>query len=81
MRLRGKVECDMLLGYQPGPDPSPQMLIQESGNFFWADVLSTLQEPPRQHGNGVGVRLHQVCHDLRELYLLFQARDLPFLVR
>ncbi len=70
----------MLLGYESGPNPRPQMLIQKYGNFFRADVLPALQEPPRQHGNGIGVGLNQVCHDLRELYLLIEARHLPFLV-
>jgi len=70
----------MLLGYQSGPNPSAQMLVQKYGNFFRADVLPTLQEPPRQHRNGVCVCVYQVCHDLRELNLLIQARDLPFLV-
>ena len=57
------------------------MFVQEAGHIRWADVFSTFQKPLRQGRDGVGVCLHQIGHDVGELFLVLEVGDPPFPIR
>lgn len=75
VRLRAHVQGDVLLGDQARADAGAQVLVQEARHLLRADVAAGLEESPSQDADGVGVRVHQVGHDLGEADLVLQRLD------
>lgn len=57
VRLAAEMKGYVLLGYQAGADAGAEMLIEEARHFGRGDVLATLEKPPSENGDGVGVGL------------------------
>lgn len=79
-RLRGKIQRQMLLRYQPRADPRAQMRIQEPRHLNRINIPSALQKPARENRDGIRVGMHQIRQHICELPLFFQGCDLPLLV-
>lgn len=54
------------------------MFVQEACDIAWTDVFPGLQEPPSQDAYSVRVCLDEISHDLCELDLVLEGRDLVF---
>lgn len=52
------------------------MFVQEACDIAWTDVFPGLQEAPSQDAYSVRVCLDEISHDLCELDLVLEGRDL-----
>ncbi len=74
------MQRQVLFRDQPGSNSGPQVFVEKSGDRLCVDIFPTLQEPLRQDRDGVRMRLHQIRHDVRKLFLIFEVGDVPFLI-
>ena len=79
--MRGVVERDVLLGYQPRAYASAQMCVEEACHLNGTDVAAALEEAACEGGNGIAVCVDKVGEDGGEFDLVIERGDVRVRVR